>query len=257
LASFGYPIQLDLLNAGRPFEIERSGLRRRSEPSQPPLPSSVFSADAALRPLLADSLFPSIGNVLGPSEIAYHALLKPLYKHWEIGQPLAIPRSAATLIPENGLDQLTRFGIPVTELLNPSFKPADAAKSLAGETVATAFIDANTRLEESLLPLKDMLNQIDPGLETRWKQTLDQAKRQLNRLEERAVRAHLARKGLSVKALQFLKEFLLPMEKPQERILSGYSIVAKYGVEWIDRMLHSGEPSRFEHQLIVLKEPHD
>jgi hypothetical protein len=97
----------------------------------------------------------------------------------------------------------------------------------------------------------------------------------------------LARRGLSVKNLQNLKPWLLPMEKPQERILSGFSMIAKYGVKWIHDMIGRGKPARFgepgrssgpnqfgelsragepfrsddlsqfKHQLIVLEEIHE
>ena len=57
-----------------------------------------------------------------------------------------------------------------------------------------------------------------------------------------------------MKDLQRLKTLLRPTEKPQERVLSVFSFIANYGVEWIHKMIARGEPDRFEHQLIVLEE---
>jgi len=265
LESLGYPVLLNPSRSGGLFKIDEQGFRLRVEASlgedssdTPP----TFSTDAALRPILADSLLPTIANVLGPSEIAYHAMLRPLYERWAVPQPLAVPRQGATLLPRRGLDLLIDFGLDPSEVLKPTFKPADVAKGAASEKLQSEFADAKARMEDALVPLRDTLSQLDPGLETRWRQAVDQAQHQLEKLEDRAIRADLARRGLSVKNLQNLKPLLLPMEKPQERILSGFSLIAHYGVEWIHDMIgrrertRLDEPLRFEHQLIVLEEPH-
>ncbi len=261
LTEYGYPVLLDLSQSGTLFEIPTNGKRQRIEPlleGTPTtighLPARTYSTDAALRPLLADSLLPTIANILGPSELAYHAMLCPLYKQWNIPQPLAIPRQSATIIPKASFKLLSDLGVEISEALSSEFKPAEIVKRLASDELNSEFAKAQARLKKALLPLKGYLIQLDPGLATRWRQTVDQARHQVERLEDRAIRAELARRGISVKNLQRLKVSLRPMEKAQERILSGVSIVAKHGVEWIHKMTTRGEPDRFEHQLIVLEE---
>jgi len=256
----GYPVPLDPSRAGRLFGFAEDGIRQRIErsPAEFNLPDPIaYSSDAALRPLLADSLLPTIANILGPSELAYHAMLHPLYQHWEIPQPLAIPRQGATVIPKADFELLSALEIEISEALHPEFKPTDVAKRMASDELATEFAAAQERLENALLPLKDHVIKLDPGLETRWRQTVDQVQHQVERLEDRAIRAELARRGVSLKSVQNLKPLLRPMEKAQERILSAFSFIAKYGVEWIHEMIACGEPDRFEHQLIVLKESHE
>jgi uncharacterized protein YllA (UPF0747 family) len=80
---------------------------------------------------------------------------------------------------------------------------------------------------------------------------------QLDRLRERALRADLARQGVSVKRLQRLKPWLRPMENLQERILSSFSLVATFGVEWLQSMASGGDPTQFVHRLIVLEVNHE
>jgi len=266
LKKLGYPVLLDPNRSGELFKINEDGLRHRAEDSsaEADLENSLaYSADAALRPLLADSLFPTIANILGPSELAYHAMLRSLYEHWNIPQPLAIPRQGATIIPRVGFELLSSLGIGISEALHADFNPSEIVRQLASEELRYEFSEARARVEEALLPLKGHLIQLDPGLETRWHQTVDQARHQVDRLEDRAIRADLARRGISVKKAQNLKPLLSPMEKPQERILSAFSLIAKYGVKWIHEMIapgepyRFGEPARFEHQLIVLEESHE
>ena len=266
LEAKGYPVPLDPSRSGRLFGLAENGIRQRIEESavEPGSPDpSTYSADAPLRPLLADSLLPTVANILGPSELAYHAMLRPLYEQWSIPQPLVIPRQSATIITKADFELLSGLGIEISEALQPEFKPGEIVKRLASEELSLEFSKTRARMEEALLPLKDHLSQLDPGLEIRWHQTLDQAQHQVERLEDRAIRAELARRGISVKSLRNLKPLLRPMEEAQERILSAFSFIARFGIEWIHEMIVSsepcrfGEPDRFEHQLIVLEEPHE
>ena len=253
----GYAVPLDLSHSGGLFGFTENGIRQRIEESSTESNLITYSTDAALRPLLADSLLPTIANILGPSELAYHAMLLPLYRQWEIPQPLAIPRQGATIISKADFELLGGLEIEISEALRPQFNPTDIAKQMASDELATEFVAAQERLEKALLPLKDYLIKLDPGLEARWRQSVDQASHQVERLEERAIRAEFSRRGVSVKNAQRLKPLLRPMEKAQERILSAFSFIAKFGVEWIHEMIARGEPDRFEHQLIVLEESHE
>jgi len=53
-----------------------------------------LSANVVLRPLVQDTLLPTVAYVAGPSEIAYHAQLKPLYAELGIPQPIIYPGPA-------------------------------------------------------------------------------------------------------------------------------------------------------------------
>jgi bacillithiol synthase len=249
----GYPVPLDPERSGRLFVLPEGGRRRRIQPTDP-LDGMELSADAALRPLLADSLFPTIANILGPSELAYHGMLLPMYRRLGIPQPLAIPRFGGTIIDRQDADVLDAARMEVGDALDPAFNASETARRWSSPELQADFSQARTRLEKALLPLREAVGRIDPGLEARWHQALDQSKHQLDRLEDRVVRAELARRGISVKRLAGLQSRLLPTGRPQERVLATMSIVARYGVEWIRDLIVRGEPDRFEHQLIVLGE---
>lgn len=263
LSERGFSIPLDPAHSGTLFDISGASRRRHVEHASDGISQATsdvnpatLSTDAALRPLLVDSLLPTIANVLGPSELAYHAMLLPLYRHWNIPQPLAIPRQGATVMTDIERKLLDDANLRLGEVLDASFDPAHVLKQLASDDLGNAFREAHTRLERALYPLKDHLSSLDPGLEARWRQTVDQASHQIDKLQDRAIRAELARSGIPVKQLRNLKPRLRPMEQPQERVLSAFSFVARYGVEWLEQLITHGEPTRFEHQLIVTKEPH-
>ena len=50
-----------------------------------------------LRPIVQDTLFPTICYVAGPSELAYLGQLRGVYEHFGVPMPLMFPRATATL----------------------------------------------------------------------------------------------------------------------------------------------------------------
>ncbi len=260
LAANGFVPPLDPQRSGTLFIVDGSGTRRRlddaaAEDGQ--IRADTLSPDAALRPVLADALLPTVAQVLGPSELTYHAMLQPLYEHWSIPQPVPVPRHGGTVISVGDDALLAKLGVTPEALLAEKLVPGDALSARASGDLRAAFRASQSAIEEALSPLRDALTTLDPGLDARWRQTLDQCRRHLSRLEDRAVRADLAREGISAKRFLALRSVLWPNERPQERVVSAVSVIAQHGVEWIRTLVSCGEPDRFLHRLIVLEDPHE
>ena len=75
-----------------------------------------FSPNVLLRPLVQDRLFPTVCYVSGPSELAYQAQLKRLYREFGVEVPLLYPRATATLLDSAALRFLDRHHLPLEAL---------------------------------------------------------------------------------------------------------------------------------------------
>ncbi len=251
LSRHGYQPPLDPHRAGTLFVIPERGARRRIEDIDS-LHDVALSADAALRPVWADSLLPTVMNVLGPSELAYHAMLRPLYRRFNVPQPLAVPRSSGTIVDADDARLLDELGLHAADVISPSFDVSEILRTIGSPQLRSEFAHASTRLRAALEPLRTLLQDIDPGLTARWDQTLDQSRHQLDRLEDRALRAELSHRGISAKQLAGLKVRLFPTGHPQERVIAAVSVLARYGVEWIYDLIDREEWDPFDHHLVVL-----
>ena len=60
-------------------------------------PASTFSPGVLLRPIVQDTLFPTICYVAGPNELAYLGQLRSVYQHFGVPMPLMRPRATATV----------------------------------------------------------------------------------------------------------------------------------------------------------------
>ena len=69
-----------------------------------------------LRPIVQDTLFPTICYVAGPNELAYLGQLRGVYEHFGVPMPLMYPRASATLLDSAALRFLTKYNVPLEAL---------------------------------------------------------------------------------------------------------------------------------------------
>ena len=260
LRSHGYTVPMDPEKAGGLFAFPEGGRRVRvSDPSghvdRAGESPEGYSPDAALRPLLADSLFPTIASVLGPSEISYQAMLLPLYRLFGIPQPILLPRHGHTLVTPGQASLLTRCGVSVSDVLADGFDPAAAARSSVSLSLLEAFAERKAAVRIALSPLVEPLAALDPGLPIRLRQTADRIEQQIDQLEERAIRADLARNGISLRELRRLTAEIRPAGKPQERVLSLIHVAARHGLQWIFELESPADPDEYAHYAVIVGEP--
>jgi bacillithiol biosynthesis cysteine-adding enzyme BshC len=257
LETAGYPAPLDPRQVGRLFRFDHEGRRVRIDEAtpvdEPRLHPERFSADVALRPVLADLLLPTIANVLGPSEIAYHAMLRPLYSLFNVAQPWAVPRQGYTVLSAEDAEILHRLGIDVAEALAEGFDPEPSLRQRIPRETSAAFDRARDTALEALAPLQSLVGPVDPGLEARWRQARDRVSGEVDGLRARTERALLAREGLSPRRIRGVLSVLRPSGLPQERVLSFIYFASRFGVEWIRRLPEADSPDRFAHQVVVLR----
>ena len=79
------------LDEGRRFPLCRADAFRE-------LFRSAGLRDVLLRPIVQDTLFPTICYVAGPSELAYLGQLRGVYDHFGVPMPLMYPRATATIL---------------------------------------------------------------------------------------------------------------------------------------------------------------
>ena len=82
-----------------------------------------FSPNVLLRPIVQDTLFPTICYVAGPNELAYLGQLRGVYEHFGVPMPLMYPRASATLLDSAALRFLSKYGVPL-EALQPQDEAA-------------------------------------------------------------------------------------------------------------------------------------
>jgi uncharacterized protein YllA (UPF0747 family) len=259
LTAAGYDPALTSDQAGALYTFDDSGARVRIQEAQAHVAEAAshperYSTDAALRPLFADATLPVVVSVLGPGEIAYQGMLKPLYDLFELPQPLLYPRQSYTIVAESEAERLAEYKTHPRDVLTESLDSEAVLRSLMPEQERQLFASARSEIERSLSPLRDYVEGVDASLSRTWEQTVYYAKRSLAKLQERAIQARTEQLGYSKGELRRLQNALLPRGRLQERVLPLSHFMNRHGPDFIDAIFESGELNENAHHVLEIED---
>ena len=204
-----------------------------------------FSTSALLRPILQDTLLPTVAYVGGPSEVAYFAQLAPLYRAFDRAMPLVVPRSRFRITDERTRRLLARLGLSPrdAELSEPALlarlRPPGPTASEAAEIsrrLLDPFVAAHTELAAGL-------GDAGPAIARALARTRGSVERSVAKLAGKVERARLYADAERVDAVRRLRAVLAPDGAPQERRLGLAALAARIGDRAvIERVLAAIDP---------------
>ena len=124
----------------RTFTVDALTEQARTAPN-------LFSPNVLLRPIVQDTLFPTICYVAGPSELAYLGQLREVYESFGIPMPLIYPRATATLVDSATARFLSRYDVPL-EGIQP--QDESALNRLLGSQLPQSVEQAIKEAEDAL-----------------------------------------------------------------------------------------------------------
>jgi bacillithiol biosynthesis cysteine-adding enzyme BshC len=210
-----------------------------------------FSPNVLLRPIVQDTLFPTICYVPGPNELAYLGQLRAIYDRFGVPMPLMYPRTSATLLDSAAMRFLSKYGLPL-EALQPQDESAlnQLLESQIPPVVEASFTGAAEAIDASMQSLIDALPGLDPTLEGAARSTLGRMQHDLQTLRNKMIQAAkrrdetLRRQYIRTRALAF------PDGHAQERTIGFVSFLNQYGPALVDR-LEEELPLDMGHHWIV------
>lgn len=198
-----------------------------------------FSPNVFLRPVIQDRLFPTLGYVAGPGELAYYGQMRSLYELYGLDMPLIIPRYTATII-ESGIDRiLEKLPFKVCEY---DRRIEDLESAYIEQTdhvdIEEVFNEWKVNLEKiAEKPLK-MIDNIDPTLDGTVGKTVAGFENELNKLKGKVYRSIKQQEETQLKRIEKIKISLFPDGSLQERGVSPVYFMNKYGTDIWHKMLN-------------------
>lgn len=197
-----------------------------------------FSPNVLLRPIVQDTLLPTVCYVAGPSEIAYIGQLKDVYEHFGVAMPLVHPRATATLVDSATARFLTKYDVPLEDL-----QPQDESRLnqlLAAQlppTVEEALRDAGDAIARAMQRVIDVLPGVDPTLAGAARTTLGKMEHERRSLHGKLIQAVKKRDETLRRQFTRAQAQTFPNGQPQERVLSGVHFLNLYGPGLVDRLI--------------------
>lgn len=197
-----------------------------------------FSPNVLLRPLVQDTIFPTICYVAGPNELAYLGQLRGVYEHFGVPMPLMYQRATATLVDSASIRFLTKYELPLTALRAQDDATLNQLlQDQLPPSVEQALAAAGAVIGERMDSLAIAVPQIDPTLEGAVKSTLGRMQQDLKSLHNKVIQAAKRRDETLRRQFQRARAMSFPNGHPQERELGFVWFLNKYGPALIERLL--------------------
>jgi bacillithiol synthase len=196
-----------------------------------------FSPNVLLRPIVQDTLFPTICYVAGPNELAYLGQLKQIYERFGIPMPLMFPRASATLVDSSALRFLQKYRLPL-EALQPQDESSlnQLLEAQIPANVEESFAVVAHALETTMGRLIQTIPSLDPTLQGTTQSTLGRMQHDLSTLHNKMIQAAKRRDETLRRQYTRARTLAFPQGHAQERTIGFVSFLNQYGPALIDRL---------------------
>jgi bacillithiol biosynthesis cysteine-adding enzyme BshC len=214
---------------------------------------SAFSPNVTLRPVVQDTLLPTLAYIAGPSELAYFAQIKPIYEILGRVEPRIIPRSGGTLIDHATSKTLRKYNLS----LNDFFEPTEVlfrkiVEEFTDRGTAATFDEVTATISAELNKLKEALNNVDPTIAAALDTRRKKIEHHLSNLRGKYVRSRIQQDQLAATKILAAQSILYPNKNLQEREINVFYFIAHHGFEVLDKIYQSLAVGSGTHQLIHL-----
>jgi bacillithiol synthase len=199
-----------------------------------------FSSSALLRPIVQDSLLPTVAYVGGPGEINYFAQLGPLYEHFGLVPPLLVPRARFRCMDARTRRRLGQLGLEADEL---SLPPDQLRARLRPHLPVGAVEPAELRalVDKQIAPAVETIAATVAAAGAHLQRPAARARASvahaMERLLARYARSLLDGDEATLRRLRYVETELFPNRIPQERYYSWPSLAGRLGVAALKRLV--------------------
>ena len=197
-----------------------------------------FSPNVLLRPLVQDTLFPTVCYVAGPNELAYLGQLKGIYSAFGVPMPLMCQRATATLLDSNAARFLVRHDVQLEQL--QAQDEALLNRLLEAQLppgVDAAMQEVSTLLQERMEQLATSVTEIDATLEGATRSALGRMHDDVRKLHGKIIQAAKRKDETLRRQFHNVQAQAFPGGDPQERAVGFVHFLNKYGPTLVDRLL--------------------
>jgi bacillithiol biosynthesis cysteine-adding enzyme BshC len=203
----------------------------------------AFTPSALLRPVVQDTLLPTVGLIGGPAEIAYLAQSQVVYKKLLGRMPAILPRASFTIVEPPIARFLEHYELDIRDVFRgrQHMRAKMEQKALPDELTKRFDTDEET-LRKTLRAYREPLERLDATLVGSVESTEEKILSQFVKLKEKVGRAENFRSGVIDRHEKILIDSLYVNHELQERHLSALPHLAAHGAQLLHEILHAMPP---------------
>jgi bacillithiol biosynthesis cysteine-adding enzyme BshC len=212
-----------------------------------------FSPNVLLRPLVQDTVFPTICYVAGPNELAYLGQLKEVYAQFGVPMPLMYQRATATLADSATLRFFSKSGLPLMALRAQDESALNQLlETQLPPTVEHSLTALSSLIEERMAAVAGAVPQIDATLEGAVKSTLGKLQHEVQTLHNKVIQAAKRKDETLRRQFQRAQALTFPMGHPQEREVGFVWFLNRYGPALVERLTDELPLAMGHHHVLTI-----
>ena len=197
-----------------------------------------FSPNVLLRPIVQDTIFPTICYIAGPNELAYLGQLREVYDHFGVPMPLMYQRATATIVDSATTRFLAKYHVALESLQRQDESVLNQLlEDQLPPSVEQALTEAADVMRRQMAAVAAVVPQIDPTLSGAVRSTESRIEHDLRTLHGKVIQAAKRRDETLRRQFQRAQLQAFPLGHPQEREVGLIWFLNRYGPAVVDRLL--------------------
>jgi bacillithiol biosynthesis cysteine-adding enzyme BshC len=215
--------------------------------------AASLSPNALLRPVVQDSILPTVASIMGAAEGAYLAQSEVMYRTILGRMPVVVPRSGFTILDRHSDKLMDRYGLALPDFFQGEdvLRERIAAK-LVPPALNAAIGDASRVVDQALGRLRGDLAAFDPTLAEALDRSGRKMRYQLDKIAGKTGREALRRDARAVRDAASLDGLIFPERHLQERLYSILPFLARHGLDLVEHLYQAIELDCPDHRMMVV-----
>lgn len=247
-----------LLEGGKRLALRRQGTEyvlngRRFTTAELAAKAESLSPNAILRPVIQDSVLPTVAYIGGPAEVAYLAQSAAIYRQILGRMPVAVPRTGFTILDQRTEKLMQRYRVAFTDLFHGEEPLRQRiASRLIPPALQHVMGETSNAVDAALERLRAELASFDPTLAAAMERSTRKVRYQLSKIEGKAGREAMRRDERAGRDADYIYGLIYPERHLQERLYSFLPFLATHGLDLVQQVYEAIELECPDHRLMVV-----
>ena len=209
-----------------------------------------FSPNVVTRPIVQEYLFPTLAYVPGPGELNYWAQLGEVFDTFGFVMPILYPRLSVVVLTASWQKSLKKEALTLDDVYGGLQKQRErCVKERDDQNIDERIQRLRSQVGKAYAELES-LKEIHPNVQGWLLKNEEKVNFQVDYIQKKVWQAQRKRCRVELTRLQELEDGVTPDHSRQERVINPLSFVARYGLNFVDRIAEIPLTGDFsEHQI--------
>ncbi|WP_071459349.1 bacillithiol biosynthesis cysteine-adding enzyme BshC [Bacillus massilinigeriensis] len=214
----------------------------------------ALSNNVVTRPLMQEWLFPVLGFIGGPGEIAYWSELKLVFEHFGMMMPPIVPRLNITLLDRSVDADLAELSLDLLEVMEFGIERQKHIfiSSIKDGDLDDIFINLKEEIKIRYSGIREHLCVKEPSLVPLLEKNERILLSQINFIAEKTKEPALRKNEAVLRKYDRIANSLRPLGIPQERVWNPFWYFNKYGIRFVQEILKQKLTFDGSHKIVKM-----